>query len=260
MRLEIAIVLGFIGYAGGGPTAGIVCFLIGLAIEYLQHSTKGMDTRSENSNFSDSPIDFAQSLLVLVAHIMNADGIARKSELSTIKQLLLRTYGENKTAELLIKLRTYIKNPVPIFDTCRHARGQMAYSQRYDMLKVLFRVAMADGEISTKEIQGLVFISTHLGIQSADFYRLRTMYYSSEQSNSAGFSSQSANSNHHYKALEINRSATEQEAKKAFRKMALRYHPDKYSGKAEKEQDEAEEQFIRIKRAYDAIKRERGWE
>ncbi len=86
------------------------------------------------------------------------------------------------------------------------------------------------------------------------------MYYSSEQSRSAGFSSQSTNSDHHYRALEINRSATEQEAKKAFRRMALRYHPDKYSGKAEKEQDEAEEQFIKIKRAYDAIKREKGWE
>ena len=260
MRFEIAVVLGFIGYAGGGPTAGIICFLIGLAIEYLQHSTKGMDANSKNSNFSDNPMDFAQSLLVLVAHIMIADGIAKKSELSTIKQLLLRTYGENKTAELLIKLRSYIKNPVPIFDTCRHARGQMAYSQRYDMLKVLFRVAMADGEISSKEIQGLVFISTHLGIQSADFYRLRTMYYSSEQSSNTGYNSQSTNSNHHYQTLKIDRNATEQEAKKAFRKLALMYHPDKYSGKAEKEQDKAEEQFIKIKRAYDALKREKGWE
>mgnify|MGYP000987182887 CR=1 FL=1 len=119
---------------------------------------------------------------------------------------------------------------------------------------------MASIELSSKEIQGLVFISTHLGIQSADFYRLRTMYYSSEQSSNTGYNSQSTNSNHHYQTLKIDRNATEQEAKKAFRKLALMYHPDKYSGKAEKEQDKAEEQFIKIKRAYDALKREKGWE
>jgi len=258
LKLEIAIVLGFIGFAGGGPIAAVICFLIGLGIEYLQHSTKGMDQGSSQRNQRHSNVDFSQTLLVLAAHIMNADGIARKSELSTVKQLLLRTYGEEKTVELLLKLRTYIKNPVPIFSSCRNARSQMAYSQRFDMLRVLFRVAMADGEVNAIELQELVLISSHLGIQSADFYRLRTMYYKSTGKGNQNY--RPSNSSYHYTTLGINKKATEQEAKRAFRKLALQYHPDKYSGKSSNEQDKAEEQFINIKRAYDTVKKERGWE
>lgn len=258
MRYEIALVLGFIGLAGGGVPAAIVCFIIGLIIEYLQHSTKGLDKEEYEWN-GGAKVDFAQALLVLVAHVMNADGVAKKSELSTVKQLLLRTYGEQRTSELLITLRSLIKNPAPIFATCRHVRAQMAYGQRFDMLRVLFRVAMADGEISGRELEALSLASTHLGIQSADFLRLRSLYFrnNSQAQNSSSNTYSSATA---YSILGINKATNEQEAKRAFRKLALQFHPDKYSGKPAAEQDKAEEQFIKIKRAYDTVKQERGWD
>ena len=52
----------------------------------------------------------------------------------------------------------------------------------------------------------------------------------------------------YYKILEINQSANEIEIKKAFRKKAIKYHPDKHLG-----DDYMVEKFIEIKEAYDCL-------
>ena len=51
----------------------------------------------------------------------------------------------------------------------------------------------------------------------------------------------------YYKVLDVDKNATEEEIKKAYRKMALRFHPDK-----NKEAD-AEEKFKEISEAYEVL-------
>lgn len=61
-----------------------------------------------------------------------------------------------------------------------------------------------------------------------------------------------------YEILEVEESASSNEIKKAYRKLALRYHPDKVT---EEEREEAEQKFKEISQAYeiliDEVKRER---
>ena len=61
-----------------------------------------------------------------------------------------------------------------------------------------------------------------------------------------------------YKILEITSSATNDEVKKAYRKMAIKYHPDKVATLGEDIQKAAEEKFKAVSQAYEAICRERG--
>ena len=56
----------------------------------------------------------------------------------------------------------------------------------------------------------------------------------------------------YYKILEIDRNASDADIKKAFKKLSIKWHPDKWSSKSEKEQKEAEEQFKKINEANDA--------
>ena len=61
-----------------------------------------------------------------------------------------------------------------------------------------------------------------------------------------------------YNILEITKSATESEIKKAYRKMAKKYHPDKLQGLGAEHIKGAEDKFLQIQNAYDKIKKERG--
>ena len=62
-----------------------------------------------------------------------------------------------------------------------------------------------------------------------------------------------------YKVLGIDASATDDEVKKAYRQMAIKFHPDKVAQMGEEFQKGAKEKFQKIQDAYDAIKKNRGF-
>ena len=58
-----------------------------------------------------------------------------------------------------------------------------------------------------------------------------------------------ANKRDYYEILEINKNATEEEIKKAYRKLAKKYHPDANPDNKK----EAEEKFKEVSEAYEVL-------
>jgi DnaJ like chaperone protein len=191
------------------------------------------------------PTDFTRHLLILIAAVMNADGSAMRSELDLVKRMLVRTYGEQRAAHLLLILREMLKEKQDVTFVCRQIRSEMAYSQRLELLHVLFRISRADSEINPSELQLLQHIATQMGITTPDFLSLRAMFVTSPDSD--------------YKILDVATDAGEDEVKKAYRKMAMRFHPDRLLGLTDSEKKAAEEKFLSVQKAYENIKRKRGW-
>jgi len=61
-----------------------------------------------------------------------------------------------------------------------------------------------------------------------------------------------------YSELGLSESATDDELKATYRKLALQYHPDRHATDSEEKKKEAEEKFKKINEAYNAIKTARG--
>ena len=59
----------------------------------------------------------------------------------------------------------------------------------------------------------------------------------------------------YYEVLGVDKKASEDEIKKAYRKMALKYHPDRVAGMGEEMQRNAADQMKEINEAYELIKR-----
>ncbi len=243
MKISIAIIGAIIGLISGGPIGAIVGFLIGMYIEYTASEGNKQETRETYREAP--PTDFTRHLLVLIAAVMNADGSAMRSELDLVKRMLVRTYGEQRASHLLLILRELLKEKQDVTYVCRQIRGEMAYSQRLELLHVLFRISRADSDINPSELQLLQHIATQMGITTPDFLSLRAMFVTSPDSD--------------YKILDVSPDAGEDEVKKSYRKMAMRFHPDRLIGLTENEKKAAEAKFLSVQKAYENIKRKRGW-
>ena len=112
------------------------------------------------------------------------------------------------------------------------------------LLYYLFGIAKADGNVDKAEMQIIETIANYLGLNAKDFESLKAMHYKDSESA--------------YKILEIEPSAADDEVKKAHRKMAMKYHPDKVRGLGEQHEKSAQEKFIKVQDAYEQIKKERG--
>jgi len=58
--------------------------------------------------------------------------------------------------------------------------------------------------------------------------------------------------------LEIERTATDAEVKKSYRKLVVKFHPDKTQDLGDDYRHQARERFLAIQKAYEQIKRDRG--
>ena len=54
-----------------------------------------------------------------------------------------------------------------------------------------------------------------------------------------------------YKMLEVSRGASESEVKRAYRKLSLKYHPDKQQGKSADDVEKASNKFVKIQKSYE---------
>lgn len=70
------------------------------------------------------------------------------------------------------------------------------------------------------------------------------------RSNSSSSSTKQFNSDDYYEVLGLPRRSKSKDIKKAYRKLALQYHPDKVKSDDEKEKQKSEDIFIKVSEAY----------
>ena len=104
-------------------------------------------------------------------------------------------------------------------------------------------------------------IAHWFSINPIDYASLKAMYIGgySRQSSSYSPPSTSTNLENDYKVLKIKETASDAEVKKAYRKLAQEYHPDKVNHLGEDMRKAAEDKFTILNQAYERIKKARGF-
>jgi DnaJ like chaperone protein len=240
-------ILGTLGFVVGGPIGSIIGVLIALLFEKSGSDDQTSSHTSGTSRAQRTTAgDVRVSIIVLIACVIKSDGQVLKSEINYIKPFLLRTFGEAGAKQALLLLKELLKQDIDAKAVAQQIGQHINYSTRLELVHLLLAVANADGEIHALELQTISSIAGYMSIQDADYQSILALYQRRKDTNWA------------YTALEITPSATNEEVKKAYRRMAMKYHPDKVANAGEEIRQQATDKFRAINEAYEHIKQQRG--
>ena len=258
---------GFLGWVSGGPIGALIGFLLGRAVDnYIEMArqlpgpdggtSSGQYRRADDTSYSgtnrngrtysstEQRNSFFVSLLVLSSAVIKADGRVHQKELDCVRDFIRKNFGDQAAAQAMQILQKLNAQEVNIYTVGGQIAANMNYSQRLQLFHYLAQIAQADGEFSSAEKSVLEAIATVISLTSSDAASVIAMYY--KDADSA------------YAVLEISPSATNDEVKAAYRRMAMKNHPDKVATLGPDVQKAAAEKFRKIQDAYETIKKQRG--
>ena len=247
---------GTIGWAAGGFLGGLIGFALGSMLDGSTTKRLGSGSSWAGQGSQDSSAagrrtyttteqrnSFLISLLVLSTAVMKADGKVLKSELSYIKNFIRNNFGEDAVPESLQIIKKLLSQNIDVSQACAQIRAYMILSQRLQLFHYLLGIAQADGQVSPEESSLLFTIGQSLGLNEKDIRSIMGMFEPDKDP---------------YKILEIDKTATDDEVRKAYRRLAVKFHPDKVENLGDDVKKAAEEKFKNIQGAYEQIKKERG--
>ncbi len=225
---------------------------------YKQYQYGGQNGSSNAHSNEEQRNSFLFSMLVLSSYIIKADNKIMHSEMEFVRQFLRQNFGEqavNQGQEILLKLFEIQKQQgIQVFrntihQSCAEIKHNMNVSQRLQLLNYLVIIAKVDGYVSPEEIKALKEVARHLGLTAKDVDSMLNMENGAR-----------ANSNIEdaYKVLGLSSTATDDEVKVAYRKMALKHHPDRVASLGEDIRKAAEKKFQDINDAKERIFKARG--
>ena len=248
-----------LGWSFGGPIGAIIGLALGSIIDA---ATKGegmpllgeAQTKKRPSRSRTRPQqrpktqsgDFEVSLLILASLVIKADDHQDQRELDFVRQQFVNMYGKTRAnhAFRLFKNISKQKN-ISKRQVCLQIKQMMDHPSRLQLLHFLFGIAKADEHVTDAEIREIFTMAGYLGISNKDFESIKAMFYNSVDNA--------------YKILEIEKTATVDEIKRAYRKMAKKYHPDRVIHLGKEHQQGAEEKFRQVQEAYEQLQKEKGF-
>ena len=243
-----------LGFTLGGPIGAAIGFAIGSFVDkfevddFKQEQIDYNRERPRSSNRTKANTqsgDFEMSLLVLASIVIKADGKIDQRELNFVRSQFLSMYGKERANNAFKLFKGIVKKDVSARQVCIQVREHMSHASRLQLIHFLFGIAKADEFVSKTEIEEIKKIAGYLYINNNDYESIKAMFYDA--------------SGNAFKILEIEKSASNEEVKTAYRKLVKKYHPDKLRDLGEEHLKGAKEKFQSIQDAYEKIKNERDF-
>lgn len=256
-------IAGVLGWVAWGPIGALVGYVFGALLDSQIDITKRLtgdgEGRQDDSyrrpsgsrsySASEQRNSFLVSLLVLSSAVIKADGRIHPAELNHVRNFIRQNFGETAVDEAMRILDGLNARQVNIYEVGGQIADNMNYSQRLQLFQYLTQIAQVDGDCSASEKSVLEAIAGAIRLSSSDAASILAMYFKEASASTLDAA---------YAILEISRNASDDEVKVAYRRMAMKHHPDKVATLGPDVQKAAEEKFRKVQEAYETIKRQRG--
>jgi DnaJ like chaperone protein len=234
-----------------------------------------------SSNLNTLKDHFFEALFACMGHVAKADGRVSEPEIQAARAIMQSMQLSARKTQQAIDFFTQGKGPD--FDMRsllqklkQECRGNRSLLRMFMQLQ--FQAAYASGTLHPAQEKELLTMSQYLGFSAFEYQQCQAMfraqyefaeqqyhYYQQSQSHSGQRHSfeqvQKNDVEQAYKILNVTRSATQDQVKKAYRRLMNEYHPDKLAAKGlpNEMMKAATEKTTQIQLAYEMIKKNKGW-
>lgn len=247
-------ILLIIGSSRGNLIGGFVGFLVGYFIEEYLKDNFQIEIEKVFKHKEHHYTDFQKKLLALISETVKADGYIHKEEIYFIKNYLLHQFGSVYSSMMLKTLKLQIDTQFDIESICKSLKNSLNTQSKIDIVTFLFGITIQNGNIHIREKIVIENISLFLGLTKEEYKKIITKQNQQKEARSNSKNQNSSLNFNAYKILGISENATDKEVKKAYRKMVLKFHPDK----TDLDDEIANEKFSEISKAYHSIKLSRN--
>jgi len=213
------------------------------SISKLISEEEVIEKRHQNPQKAAHEIEIQNAILILAAEVIRCNKNYTESTEQFILQFFIKQFGERGAKQRIKSVTNHLDSATePLLKiACKELKMLTTHDSRLSIIQFLFGVADADDFVNPKELRCLNRLATYLGISDKDFKELKQAFISE---------------NNPYKILGIEEEASIEQIKTAYRKMVLKYHPDKRDASVTAE--DANAKFLQVQRAFELIKTQRG--
>jgi DnaJ like chaperone protein len=218
----------------GGVLGGISAFF--LVREIVDNADGGVDV-------------LELSLLRLSSLMIKADGHVDNEEIKVVRTFFFQSFGNEKATRLFKELKKSPPIPSNLDDILNVIKSRLEPNKFYSIIQFLYTISIADGHLAVSEDEFIFKVGKKLGFTIKRLNDIRNQFVDPEKSSNSKNSRKSSYLN----KLGLSGNPSQEEIKKAFRRLAKEYHPDKLVGVNETIKKIAEEKFREIREAYDYL-------
>ncbi len=204
---------------------------------------------------SESHNRFVWLLVNILVNISKIDGQVTREEISTIHRFFQYNLNYNQTKMMWVKdlIKEAITSDATLESLLEEFRSTFAYEPRLILLELVYQILYTKSDVPEEELQIARNIAGFLQIAAYDQRTIEAKYkYRSQQYQAADRSS----ADHYYEVLGLEPGASMEEIKKAYRKLSMKYHPDKVRHLGDEFRTIAESKMKDINAAYEYFKKQ----